>query len=287
MPTINGTLDAQFNRESITFTPNVGGEYGGRWEGPKAKIQEKMAVLIANGYAVQYECDSSPIATLSFNTTTNNTGGGPTSPNVDYTDNFQLLRNTVQKELLMSDHPLIAGITGTNLDELRDLIANPNKITINSSTHFCDQITGTKSFSGGSPTTSAAKAQYMLDLFLSGVRSVEVKQPILRVTRVTNPLYDAPFNTDRVDRVLSTSTMISDSGVPSNFAVPLLDLATRIAERTAINGSSYAVRNDFVGLKFGWLKDAITSETVGRTKNQYTVEYKFGLYDVETYGAVL
>ncbi len=233
-----------------------------------------MAVLIANGYAVQYECDSSPIATLSFNTTTNNTGGGPTSPNVDYTDNFQLLRNTVQKELLMSDHPCVARLTGSNLNELKVYFAN------NATTNV-DDI----SFSGVD-ATSIANAIYLYELFQAGVRSIEVKQPILRVTRVTNPLYDAPFDTTRVDRVLSTATMITDSGVPSNFAVPLLDLATRIAARTTVVGG-FAVRADDLSLQFGWLKDAITSETVGRTKNQYTVEYKFGLYDWETYGALL
>ena len=121
-------------------------------------------------------------------------------------------------------------------------------------------------------------------MFMAGIKSIEVKQPVLRVTRITNPLYDAPFDLDYVDRILTTSTMIYDSGVPSNFAIGLVSLATAISRRTALNVNGFASRPDYLGLKFGWLKDAPTSETVGTTKNQYTLEYKFGLYDVETYG---
>lgn len=282
--TINGLNEAVQNRVQQTFTPNVGGEYGGRWEGPKLKVQEKMSELILAGYSVSYECDASPVASLTFKTTSSSTGTPPTNPNLDYTDSFQVIRNTVQKELLMSDHPLVAGLNTTNLAELRKIFKNevaPDRVV---ATGLSPNITGTKTFSGGSPTTSAAKAEYLLDLWLSGVTSVEVKQPILRVTRVTNPLYDAPFDLDWVDRVLTTGTMIADSGVPANFAIGLIDLASACARRTTLNGSNYAVRPDYIGMKFGWLKDAPTSETVGTTKNQYVLEYKFGLWDVETYG---
>jgi hypothetical protein len=48
-------------------------------------------------------------------------------------------------------------------------------------------------------------------------------------------------------------------------------------------GSGYAVRADSILLKFGWLKDCPTSETVGTSKNQYVLEYKFGLWDTEVY----
>lgn len=282
--TINGLNEAVQNRTNISFTPTVGGEYGGKWEGPYLKVLEKLEVLRLAGYAVQYECDASPVATLTFKTPTGNTGNPPTNPNADYTDNFQVIRNTVQKELLMSDHPLLSGLDATNLSELTKIIKGEKKPELNPSTYLSANISGTKTFTSGSPVTSAAMAEYLLNLWLSGVTSVEVKQPILRVTRVTNPLYDAPFDLDNVDRVLFTNTMIADSGVPANFAIGLVELANACSRRTELNGSNYAVRPDYLGLKFGWLKDAPTSETVGTTKNQYVLEYKFGLWDVETFG---
>lgn len=286
MSTINGTGAATQNRETITFTPGVGGEYGGRYEGRAADVKTMMDTLIQAGYRVTFEQDSSPIATCTFSSPNNSASPGtpPTSPNLDYTDNFQVIRNTSQKELLMSDHPLLAGLSATNLSELTKIIKGEEKPALVASTYLSANITGTKTFSGGSPTTSAAKAEYLLDMWLSGVTSVEVKQPILRVTRVTNPLYDAPFNLIYVDRVLTTNTMIADSGVPSNFAIGLIQLADACARRTGLNVSGYATRPDYLGLKFGWLKDAPTSETLGTSRNQYVLEYKFGLYDVETYG---
>lgn len=288
MSTINGSGAATQNRESISYTPNVGGEYGGRYEGPYAAIKSKMTTLIAAGYACKFECDASPIATLEFSTPTaaGNPGGVPVNPNADYTDNFQVLRNTVQKELLLSDHPLVAGLVQANLEQLKDIISQNPKIVFDAD-HVAVAITGTRTVTSGRPISSASKAQYLLDLHLSGVRSVEVKQPVLRVTRITNPAYDAPFYVGNVDKVLTSARMIRDSRVPSNFAVPLLGLAAALMRRTAVNGSGYAVRTDYIGLKYGWLKDAVTSETVGTTKNQYVLEYKFGLWDVETYGQPL
>lgn len=282
--TINGSNAAVQNREVITFTPNVGGEYGGKYEGPYLKVKEKMQELIQAGFAVQYECDQSPVATLTFKTPSNGSGNAPVTPNADYVDNFQVLRNTTQKELLSSEHPLLAGLSIENLQQLKSLINNPDPITYDAY-RVSTKITGVRTVSGHSPTSSATKAQYLLDLWLSGVRSVEVKQPVLRVTRVTNPLYDVPFDLTYVDRILTTPTMISDSGVPSNFAIGLVELANALSARTTlVSGDTYAFREDYVASKFGWLKDAITSETVGTTKNQYVLEYKFGLYDVATYG---
>jgi hypothetical protein len=281
--TINGLNDAVQNRETITFTPGIGGEYGGRYEGPYLKVKTKMDQLIALGYAIQYECDASPIASLTFKTP-NSSGQAPTNPNADYVDSFQIIRNTIAKDLMSSEHPLLTGVLGNNVNELKELIKGEKKATFNSTTLFCNEITGTKTFTSGRPTTSAAKAEYLFHLHRAGVTSVEVKQPILRVTRVTNPLYDVPFDLDYVDSVLKTSTMISDSKVPSNFVIGISNLADACSRRTLVTSVGYANRQDCLGFKFGWLKDAPTSETVGTSKNQYVLEYKFGLYDVETYG---
>jgi hypothetical protein len=281
MSTINGSGAATQNRTNISFTPRIGGEYGGRFEGPAAAVLTQMNTLIALGYAVQYEQDQSPIASCTFTTTTGN-GTTPTDPNLDYTDNFQISRNTVQKEILMSDHPLVAGLTAANMKTLKRLMQNPSEATY-ASGNIADQWTGT--------SDQKAVGQYLFDLFQSGVRSIEVKQPVLRVTRVTNPLYDAPFDLTYVDRFLTTSRMISDSGVPSNFAVPLAALASALMRQhtftTPGDVTSYVVRNDVLTLKFGWLKDVITNETLGTSKNQYILEYSFGLYDTLLKGALV
>lgn len=278
MSTINGSGAAVQNRETISFTPNVGGEYGGRYQGPTAAVKAKIDVLVANGYAVRYECDASPMATLDFNTPTNgsNPDGTPTDPNADYTDNFQVIRNTVQKEILASDHRLIKDITEANFRELKKYFADG-----------CTTDIDFLEFSGANANSIAA-CIYFYELYQAGVRSVEVKQPILRVTRVTNPNYDAPFDVSNADHLLTTAQMIADSGVPSNFAVPLLALAQVFMDRAGCTAdSTIPPRTDDLQLGFGWVKDVITAETVGTTKNQYVIEYKFGLYDTVQYGAAL
>lgn len=281
MATINGSGAAVQNRTTITFTPGQGGEFGGRYEGPTAAILAKKDELIAQGFAVVYECDASPVATVTFKTPSS-TGDQPPNPNADYVDRFQVLRNTVQKEILQSGHKSIRWLNATNLKQIKALFDNPTSATIPAGSLTPNEITNVPA-----EPNSYSAASYLWQLYSSGVRSVDVKQPVLRVTRETNPLYDAPFDLDYVDRVLSTSTMIADSGVPGNFAIGLISLATAVSRKTPVNASGYAIRADELLMKFGWLKDAITSETVGTTKNQYVIEYTFGLWEEETYGAVI
>ena len=265
--TINGSGLATFNRETFTFTPNVGGEWGGRYEGPKAAVIAAMYNLANAGYSVQYECDASPIASFTYSVPTTNSGAVPSSANDDYTDNYQVSRNTAQKEILMSDHPLVTELNATNLEELKAYMLAPSIFV--EAEGFT--LTGAASFDA---------ANYLWDLFQSGVKCVEVKQPILRITRQTNPLYDRPFDVTLMDRVLTTSRMISDSGVPSNFAIPLVALATQMERGTV-------TRADALELNFGWLKDTVTLETIGTRRIQYVVEYKFGLWDQQLYGTVV
>lgn len=273
---INGSGAATQNLTQITFTPGVGGSYGGRYEGRAADVLTQMYALISAGYHVSYEQDSSPLARVTFDSPTNNSGGPPTNPNTDYTDNFQIFRNSVGKELLMSDHPFLGNLSAYNLSALKKLIQNPLEATYAAGDDMPLQFNG----SGVDPDS----ANYLFQLFLSGVKTIEVKQPVLRVTRVTNPLYDTPFDVSTVDTLFLTASMISDSGVPANFAVPLVSLANQIASRTTLTPGGIALRSDDLTLSFGWLKDSITCETQGTSKIQYVLEYKFGLWDASMYG---
>ncbi len=266
MSTINGSSDATLNQQSLSFTPFQGGDFGGRYEGPLAGVLTKFYLLRGRGYEVHLESDSSPIATCTFRSSflSSNPGDVATNPNLDYTDTWEIVRNTVQKELLMSDHPSVAKLNEENLLQLKQFMLAPD--TFEDEDGFT--LTG---------ADSCDAANYLFELFRSGVRSVEVKQPILRVTRVTNPFYDATFNVDNVDKLLTTNSMMGDSGVPSNFAVPLIALSDAIA-------TTSTARSDILVLAFGWLKDMVSSTISGTKKVQYVIEYKFGLWDTVEYG---
>lgn len=290
-PIINGSNGAVINKLQLRFNPFEGGEYGGTYEGPDAAIFPMNQILFNLGYSVDYLKDKSAISTLAYSATFTAVNGGiATNPNSDYQDTWELVRNTVQKEILESDHPLVYALVPDNLSQLQSVISNPNKIfdgaTITAS-NIEDAFTDTGVTKPGSPISSIDAAIYLFTLYLSGVKTVEVKQPILRLTRTTNPLYDAPFNTSNIDTILTTSSMISDSGVPSNFAVPLASLATNLMAKAFPNGipnPPVQVRSDALILEFAWLKDLVSSTKHGSKRIQFVLEYRFGLFDTKLYG---
>ncbi len=197
-----------------------------------------------------------------------------------------MIRNTVQKEILESDHPKVALLTNNDMIVLKQAFANPSKLLSYSLvggvlTPGTTAVT-TPSFTSSPASASFQAGTYLWNLFVSGVKSVEVKQPIIRLTRTANPLYSSPFNTANIDTILQTTTMISDSGLPSSFAVPVVSLATRLINKSG--GVNPVTRPDGLTLYFGWLKDLVGDHKHGRERIQFVLEYKFGLYDVTAYG---
>ena len=266
---INGELTT-LNSQSLTFKPFEGGEIGGTYEGEKFAIYAIAATLISDGYTVSYDYVQSQIAKVTFRSTFNSTNGGaPTNPNVDYTDTWELVRNSTHKELLESDHPLVSVLIKGDMDALKEAFANPSKFII-------------PIFTSAPASASQAAGFYLWELFRSGAKTVEVKQPILRLTRTTSQLYTAPFYTGNIDRLLLTNTMKSDSGVPNSFAIPLVDLANALISRSG--GLIAQARADGLALNFAWLKELVGCHKHGNQRIQYVLEYKFGLWDTNLNG---
>src|SRR5690348_7150485 len=98
IPTVlNGAPFGLVNESALSFKPFSGGETGGTFEGPDAKIQPMIAILCNRGYSVEYRRSKSPISTLVFRSTFNaggSPGGGAVNPNLDYVDTWELIRNT-------------------------------------------------------------------------------------------------------------------------------------------------------------------------------------------------
>jgi hypothetical protein len=268
---INGTKNPTLNAEFLNFTPFEGGELGGTYEGEKNRVYTQALVLIGAGYSVRYQYDQGLFAKCTFSAAFSSTGGGPPpTPNADYKDTWELVRSSVHKELLESDHPLVSVLEATAVPALRAAFANPAKYPNGPDIPLPQGA------------ASLAAATYLWKLYTSGTKTVEVKQPVLKLTRTTNPLYDAPFNTANIDKVMLTNTMKSDSGVPANFAVPLINLANALMAKSG--GAVIQARNDGLDFRFGWLKELVGVYKHGRQRMQYVLEYKFGLYDAKLYG---
>lgn len=285
----NGMNIGVINESRLSLRPFSGGEIGGTYEGPDAAIRPLILQLFNYGYSIDYKKSKGPISTLSFSSAWNagSTGGGATNPNGDYLDTWELVRNTVQKELLESDHPLVSPLSSDDLILLKNVFSGQVKLVGNAYPSFTGGgIPGTVP-SGATWTDedSIAAGRYLYSLNQSGVKTIPVKQPILKLTRTTNPLYDAPFYVGNVDRILSTATMLFDSNVPSNFAIPLITLSEQLMARSG--GIIQQSRTDGLTLKFGWYKDLDSSNKHGNKRIQYILQYQFGLWDVQQYGEPL
>lgn len=280
-PVVNGASFGLVNESVMTFRPFSGGETGGTFEGPDAVIQAKAVQLCNNGYSVNYKRSKSPISILTFSAAFNagGNGGAPINPNNDYTDTWEVIRNTTQKELLESDHPLVSLLDATNFSELKAVINNPGLVY---------RTVGTGAIDFGAIFTNTTPASYnaavyLFNLFASGVKTIPVKQPILQLTRTTNPFYTAPFSVANVDTILSTPTMLADSGVPNDFAIPLLDLAATLEARAGNMIAREAAAG--INLAFGWYKDLVGSNKHGQKRIVFTLRYEFGLFDQALYGS--
>lgn len=281
VPIINGWQGAQINEAFLTFKPFDGGSSGGTYEGLDNIIQELIPELILLGWAVDYKKSKSPISTVRFSAAFSSANGRPTNPNADYIDTWELVRNTVQKELLESNHPLVSVCSASNLTILKNIISGsgPDVWTGDPTTTF-----------NNNPSADYNAAVYLYALFQAGVTTTEVKQPILRLTRTTNPQYTTPFNVDNIDTLLTTQSMLNDSGVPNSFAIPLIALANQLVAKTFPNGTPnppVQVRADGLNLEFAWLKDLTSSTKHGSQRIQFILEYKFGLWDQGLYGVAV
>jgi hypothetical protein len=299
--TVNGSIAVQQNEIFFSYKPFSGGEKGGVLEGLDIYVEPLIQPLLDLGYAVDYKKSKDYTSTLRYSgafASGQFQGGSitPTNPNADFKDTWELLRNTVQKDLLESGHPLVAALDDTNLQELKNLINGTVKFIDNGSSFSATQANPAP---GIDPSYDAAV--YLWALYQSGVRSIEVKQPILRLTRTTNQLYDLAWSVANVDTLLSSQSMINDSGIPNTFAVPLISLASQIAAKTFTN-PPYSSNNpnppivlqpftnanplpqNILVLEYAWLKEIVSAVKHGSQRIQYQIEYKFGLWDTKIYG---
>lgn len=281
-PVVNGFGGAQINESYLSFRPFSGGETGGTYEGLDSAIQPLIQTLFNLGYSVEYRKSKSPISTLIFRAAFQATGGGaPPTPNLDYKDTWELVRNTVQKELLESDHPYVSALSSDDFTLLKTYL-NGQAAQGTTPTFTGGGTPGTIPGGGWVPATSIAAANYLYQLFLAGVKTVPVKQPVIRLTRTTSPQYTAPFNTANIDTLLTTASMITDSGLPASFAIPAANLTTALIAKSG--GTLAQARNDGLDLQFAWYKDLVSENKHGSERLQFILQYEFGLWDTKLYG---
>jgi hypothetical protein len=178
----------------------------------------------------------------------------------------------------------VSNLDKLNFQQVKAAFSNPGLVYKTVGSGLIDYF-GTFTNSSGdnnNPSVSWNAAVYLFELYNSGIRTIPLKQPILRLTRTTNPLYDAPINVSNIDTLLLSQTMIADSVLPSSFAINVIALEDQLIAKSG--GFVEQARQDGLILNFAWLKELVSSNKHGSKRIQYITEYQFGLWDQVLYG---
>lgn len=176
---------------------------------------------------------------------------------------WELDPNEVEKDLLEADFPFgtLGTISAHNRSAIAYAIANPSLYE-----------DAEPPFTGGN--ISGAISLYTL--MKNGVRSFPVDASVIRHTQLVSNRYTVQASATNAGRILSTSSMYSLEGVPSEilFAVPTPPTVSQYIETAG-------------DLQYGWRKVRPGVRRLSYTRWQITTVWQFGLWTVKTYGAVL
>ena len=170
-------------------------------------------------------------------------------------DNWEFHASHVEKDVLEADVEVINNISDANKVVIRDLIANPPKITE-------DPLL---LFDPDDPCSEDAFAVYVL--MMNGLRAIRVNAPVLRRTRTVSNMYVIKAALTNVGKILSTATLMTFEDIP---ATVMFNLPTETSKRT--------------GLKYGWFKMHPTVRAAARQKMVIELEYEYGLWPTIIYG---
>lgn len=206
MPKINGVKGAylqptRYGRdESGLYTIFV-------WEGTKNEVLSNVPAIESVGGLWEME-ESFTQAKCRL------TGRFPTNPNQQEqtVDTWELFSNTVEKDLLESDIAFISTMDQDVKRIIREAIDNPQP--------------------GKSPALTNSSQIDLYLLMLSGVKAVEVDQPVLRHTVTASNVYQVPNSLTNVGRILTTARLKNDEAIRADIAINLPNVASSDSRRT-------------------------------------------------------
>jgi len=224
------------------WSPSRGAYAIRRWRGQQQQIESLVGQLQSDGF--EYAVRGGPVweCTAQF-------GGDPDDPG-NLVDQWELLPNLVEKDILESNLAIIDGLTSEQKSKLRAYAQSGTDDDFNA-------IAGTD-------------AVTIATLIRAGVRSVRVHQPALRHTRTVSGKYAAQAAHTNVGRIIAPGSITSLEGVPAGV---LFELPTGTNLRTDI------------AMNYGWLKDPPSVQQVAWSRWQISQEWLWGLWSEVLYGA--
>lgn len=241
------------------------------YKGTKNEVAAQAALLDSQGFL--YEVDETfGTATLTARLPYNpNAGGGGTEAPVDL---WEFVSGREQKDILEADVP--SGITATlsqkNIELLRKLMQDPPSGTASGVYNAESNPEGSvaqSNFTDGSPTNAFT----IYNLMKAGVRSAIVQTPTLRHTQTVSNNWAIPAANTNVGRVISTASIVSLEGVPSNL---LFNLPNAVP-------ASFLT----ISVGYGWLKHGPNVQQISGRKWQLVQEWEYGLWPIAIVNTIL
>ncbi len=257
--TMLGTAGATEQPGRYGWSPQRGPYTTRVWRGGLAAILQIAAQCYAAGYTFERSGGIGGIFTLEASMGGDAGGaGGSAGASNEIVDDWELLPNKVQKDLLSSDTAVVNALTALQIDAIKKANQNPP--------------------ADAAVSDLPAECLPVYRLMAAGVEYKVVHQPVLRHSWVIPRNARKGFDFTTVDKILTTNTLVRSEGVPVDFLLPLRSLPTKYSNPARIDG---------ITLVYGWYKAMPTLTLSAYSRRLVQAEYEFGLWSTLVYGAAI
>lgn len=237
----------------VSYDPRNGGATTRTFKGDKAAIDAQAVELMFYGYKFTKRQLNGGIWELTATISGDDSGGGQVEQDVD---NWEILPNAVEKDLLLSDSDAVKNLVADDVKKLRKIMDGQLDP---------DGVSWTNA-SAGNPAG-------LLKVILAGGKSKTIYQQVLRHTKTIGWAYQVPASLTNVGKVYTTAALKQAESMPVIISGSLPTAAA-------------PSRTDGVSVTAGWLKGHPTIQVSAYGKSQIVQEWHYGYWATLLYSIV-
>jgi hypothetical protein len=258
MPIILGTNGPVEQPLDYSHSPTGGDTTRREWVGTLTALQSKLGELRWNGWSYNVRGLGNGMYRVTADIAGDATGSGVDPQGNEQQDVWELTPNKVGKDILELDIALINVLDPENINEIRKFIQDPPVGDVS------------PAFTSNQP-----ECLKVFNLMAAGVKNMSISAPVLRHTANIPPRAPSSVAYGNIGKVLTVATLQTSEGAPPDFIIPLSTFP------------SGAVTRGGIGMTHGWLKSLPTLRAQSNGSRQVTLEYEFGLWATDLYGAAI
>ena len=268
MSTILGTKGPTLQPRKFGYSKERGHYDTRMWEGGEAEIRALIPTVIPDGVSYDVEELRGDLWRLTSQYATPQPDGAGGGAGEEIAVTWELLPKDAQKDLLASSHALVAGLTQSQIEQIRRDADDP----------LCGALEAPTA-TGGRVSVLAGDALKVLKLLKAKVDSVEVEQPVLQLTWIVPQNVTLSYAYENIGRIYTTASLISVEAIPGYIS------SSMTAWTASFSNPSYGTGR--LSLVFGWKKRAPTQRLAGFSKREISQTWEFGLWSTDIYGSTL